>query len=66
MSRTSRINELLDAFGDQNEIIRKQNDIIDRLFMLLSMHLSSEELADLDEEIKEVKASSEGGRHGHI
>lgn len=66
MSRTSRINELLDAFGDQNEIIRKQNDIIDRLFALLSMHLSSEELADLDEEIKEVKASSEGGQHGHI
>ena len=47
MSRTSRINELLDAFGDQSEIIRKQNDIIDRLFTLLSMHLSSEELADL-------------------
>lgn len=66
MSRTSRINELLDAFGDQNEIIRKQNDIIDKLFTLLSMHLSSEELADLDEEIKEVKASSEGGQHGHI
>ena len=66
MSRTSRINELLDAFGDQNEIIRKQNDIIDRLFTLLSMHLSSEELADLDEEIKKVKASSEGGQHGHI
>lgn len=66
MSRTSRINELLDAFGDQSEIIRKQNDIIDRLFTLLSMHLSSEELADLDEEIKEVKASSEGGQHGHI
>lgn len=61
MSRTSRINELLDAFGDQNEIIRKQNDIIDRLFTLLSMHLSSEELADLDEETKEVKASSERG-----
>lgn len=44
MSRTSRINELLDAFGDQSEIIRKQNDIIDRLFTLLSMHLSSEDL----------------------
>ncbi len=66
MSRTSRINELLDAFGDQSEIIRKQSDIIDKLFTLLSMHLSSEELADLDEEIKEVKASSEGGQHGHI
>ncbi len=66
MSRTSRINELLDAFGDQSEIIRKQNDIIDKLFTLLSMHLNSEELADLDEEIKEVKASSEGGQHGHI
>lgn len=61
MSRTSRINELLDAFGDQSEIIRKQSDIIDRLFTLLSMHLSGEELADLDEEIKEVKASSERG-----
>ena len=66
MSRTSRINELLDAFGDQSEIIRKQTNIIDKLFTLLSMHLSSEELADLDEEIKEVKASSEGGQHGHI
>ena len=66
MSRTSRINELLDAFGDQSEIIRKQNDIIDRLFTLLSMHLSSEELVDLGEEIEEVKASSEGGQHGHI
>ena len=66
MSRTSRINELLDAFGDQNEIIRKQNDIINKLFTLLSMHLSSEELADLDEEVKEVKTSSERGQHGHI
>ena len=61
MSRTSRINELLDAFGDQNEIIRKQNDLINKLFTLLSMHLSSEELADLDEEVKEVKTSSERG-----
>lgn len=59
MSRTNRINELLDAFGDQSKIIRRQNDIIDRLFTLLSMHLSSEELADLGEEIEEVKASSE-------
>ena len=59
MSRTSRINELLDAFGDQSEIIRKQNGIIDKLFTLLSMHLSGEEIADLDEEIKEAKASSD-------
>ncbi len=55
MKNPNRINELLDAFGDQYDIIQKQNRIIDKLFKLLSMHLSAEEIVGLDEEINEVR-----------
>lgn len=47
MMNPNRINELLDAFSDQCDIIAKQNEIIDKLFGLLSQHLSAEELAGL-------------------
>ncbi len=45
--KPEQIEKLIRAFDEQQEIIKRQNGIIDSLFELLAEHISSEELAAL-------------------
>ena len=45
---TVKMAKLLEAFDLQQKVIEEQSTIIDRLYTLLSLHISAEELENLE------------------
>lgn len=54
MGRAAMMDDIAALIADQSEIIRKQADIIDRLFLLLAEYVQVEEIEEEYQMIRDV------------
>ena len=57
----STVSDLLQIIEDQENIITYKQRVIDRMFKVLSLHLSAEELEDVGKEVDRNGVSILGG-----
>lgn len=50
--KDEEILKLIRAFDEQQEVVKKLNDIIDRLCEILALHVSTQELEKITERVR--------------